>query len=196
MMEMKKKIGIGLTAVIALAVLTGSVVVYSTFRQVGKVQYTILGTPDPAFLNPDTELTCFMVYWDDMVTHYDNVTNTYDAPVRIAIQVEKANSPDAAVRIWGGNVSKLKAMYQEASKDHMLSHEIYGNFLWSSQPKYMDIAYRTTGDRYHRNGWYIFTSSPSFPFPRQGSDYGEFFLSDDGLLMPVERQCEAFNCCP
>lgn len=133
-----------------------------------------------------------MIYWDNVITYYDKHTEEFDKPVNISLYVGKAESPDDIVAKWASNVGKLKKIYTDTTKRYHFHHLLYGNFLWSNRPKTIQLKYRTLKEGYSRDGWYIFTASTSLS--EGGHDYGEFFLSDDGVLMPAERTTTLLSC--
>lgn len=103
--------------------------------------------------------------------------------------VGKPQSADDVIDKWANNVNKLEKKYI----DEYASEELYGNFLWSDSPMELTLRYRTPKEGYEKEGWYIFTRSASSL--QEGFDYGEFFLSNDGYLMPAVRTCAKITCC-
>jgi hypothetical protein len=151
----------------------------------GELKYTIIEPPDTEALK--NYMPCLMVYWD-------NTTTAFNEPVNVSIYVGKAKSADDAVDKWANNVAKLERMYKNIAK-HKVSFrsDLYGNFLWSAKPQKIKIKYRTSKEGYSKDGWYIFTFSRSLT---REDFYGEFFLSNDGILMPATLACTIINCCP
>ena len=165
---MKKKYKIGVIVLVAVIIISGGILIWYYFTQSDRLEYTVIEKPDDEML--EIYAPCLMEYWDD-----------------VSVYVGKAKSPDDVVDKWASNVGKLKEIYRDA-----YYYNIYGNFSWTNRPKTLQIKYRTSREGYSRDGWYIFTSSPSFL--EEGNDYGEFFLSDDGMLMPAVRATALLSC--
>ncbi|MDP2924146.1 MAG: hypothetical protein Q8O30_10585 [Candidatus Omnitrophota bacterium] len=146
-------------------------------RQIGKLKYTVEAY-EPKYWKAENLNTCTLTY-------YDNINlNAIDKGElsNISVYVGKTKSPKDVVKKWANNVAKLKKQYEDATKGKWISGELYGNFLWTNRPTYIRLRYRTSKDNYARNGWYIFTSSPHFSLFDKDPGYGQFFLSDDGIL--------------
>ena len=190
---MEKKIKSGLIVIIIGIILLGGFLIWNNYRQIGNLQYTVIELPEAKILEMYT-MPCMMIYWDDVRVYYDKTTKGFvNKTISISVDVGKPESPNDVIDKWTHNVAKLERMYKDAFKQYDLYDSLYGNFLWSKHPKIIELKYRTSNEGYSRDGWYIFTSSPSFL--EEGRDYGEFFLSDNGVLMPVERTCTTI-CCP
>lgn len=108
--------------------------------------------------------------------------NPFEYLDKISIFVGKANNAQKAIDKWAQNVYVLEQKY----KDVLKGNGLYGNFCWNEQTPCIEIRHRTREQKYPRNGWYIFTSSTCPPHKGE-VDYGEFFLSDEGELMPAMR---------
>jgi hypothetical protein len=186
---MKNKSKIVRVLIIAGAVLIVVLLLWNGPQQSEKLEYTIVELSEGDI---SENRTCLMIYWDEVIAYYDTDTGEYNIPVDISVKTEKPESPAGAVDIWANNVGKLGRIYKDATERYQFYHELYGNFSWSDRPDIIQIKYRTTREGYSRDGWYIFTESP---LPSGGgSDYGEFFLSGKGVLMPAERATSLENC--
>ncbi|MFA5338090.1 MAG: hypothetical protein WC330_07140 [Candidatus Omnitrophota bacterium] len=144
-------------------------------RQIGRLRYIV--EPHKEHLKSEN-FPCVLTYYDNInlnATDRNELSN-------ISVYTGKTNSPEDVIKKWADNVAKLKKQYEDATYGKWISGELYGNFLWTNRPKYIRLRYRTSKDNYARNGWYILTSSPRFSLFDKDSDYGEFFLSDDGIL--------------
>jgi len=187
---MKKKSKIALVVIIAGVVLIVVLLLWNSSGQSDKLEYTIVELPEGDI--SEMNAPCLMIYWDDVIAYYDTATSEYDIPVDISVYVGGAESPADVVDKWADNVGQLGKMYKDATERYQFYHELYDNFSWRNRPDIIQIKYRTTREGYSRNGWYIFTESVSLF--GEGSDYGEFFMSDKGVLMPAERATSLLNC--
>jgi len=168
---MDKRIKFALIAAVIVIALVSGFLIYGNFGQIGGLQYTVIEPPTDERLEMYA-VPCTMEYWDNVSVH-----------------VGKAESPDDVVEKWTGNVAQLEKMAMEAG----LGEELYGNFTWSRTLEKIELRYRTARELYSRDGWYIFTFSSSFLV---NEDYfGQFFLSNDGVLMPAVQTCTVI-CCP
>ena len=189
---MEKKIKIGLIIITIGIILLCSFIILDNYRQIGKLQYTVIELPEAKSLEMYAK-PCMMIYWDNVTAYYDKATEEFDKPVSISLGVGNVESPEDVVDKWTNNVAKLERIYKDSSNRYEFHYALCGTFLWSNKPKTIKLSHRTSeGGYYLRDGWYIFTKSPSLL--EEGNNNGNFFLSDEGMLMPVQLIDSRLSC--
>jgi len=101
----------------------------------------------------------------------------------LSIRAGKAASPQEAVAIVRSNVQRLGGLYSKG----VSGGSPYTYFVgWG--PKVF-VRHRGQKEMYQRQGWYVLATDSD------GLVKGEFFLSDNGVLVPVTRHCTRIECC-
>jgi hypothetical protein len=179
--KMKKK---NISAIIIFLAIVGiPFTVYAQTKKNNQIQYKVIEYPTKMKELYDIRYNSF-VYFDNIETVFSSEENP--EYVKISIFVGKADTAEEAIDKWAQNVHKLELYYKDILKNHLPSPELYGNFCWSKEISCIEIRYRTKKEKYPRDGWYISTSS-HFPPHNENVDYGEYFLSDEGVLIPVMK---------
>ncbi|MFH0862962.1 MAG: hypothetical protein V1875_08040 [Candidatus Altiarchaeota archaeon] len=101
----------------------------------------------------------------------------------LALYAGKAASADEAVELVKKNIRRLKVAYSEKVKEGTSPDYPLG---WGRK---VFVKYRTQREKYQRNGWYVTASDD------EGLILGEYYLSDEGLLMPAIQTCTRIGCC-
>ena len=124
-------------------------------------------------------LPCFMEYGDNMTTCHGETKN-------VSLMVGKANTANEAVYKVKDNLGRLKAIYSRQTTGVCFS-SWGGDWLgWTSR---IFVKHRGEKEKYKRSGWYITA------LDKDGGVQGDFFLSDDGILMPAQQTCTREGCC-
>ncbi|MFH0861757.1 MAG: hypothetical protein V1875_01890 [Candidatus Altiarchaeota archaeon] len=138
-------------------------------------EITVMEPPPGSF----QVLPCVLEYGDNMTTYSGGTIN-------VSLNAGKAESVKDAVYKVKENLGRLKTLYSEETGGECFG--IWGcDWVgWSSR---IFVKHRTTKEKYGRDGWYITA------LDKDGAIMGEFFLSDEGILMPAQQTCTRVGCC-
>jgi hypothetical protein len=102
---------------------------------------------------------------------------------QLAVSAGRASTPAEAVAKTKAKLKEIGRLYESlASGGDYLGYPIgWGGRIY--------VRRRGPAEKYSRSGWYIAAQASD------GSAAGEFYLSDDGQLMPAKRTCTRIDCC-
>ena len=122
-----------------------------------------------------SDITCTMIYGDNVETFSgEKIDLSFDAGKGLNAQ----DALDKTLSNW----PKIDMEYKKNMG------ELTVNFAtdWDER---VFMKHRTSAEGYERNGWYTTIIN------NEGIVRGEFFLSDDGKIMPAMRTCTRIDCC-
>jgi hypothetical protein len=157
------------------ALLLACVVLFS-YSQFRAEEITV--EPSPTDLPDSFILPCQMAYGDDITDASDR------RRINVSLWAGQAGNPDEAVTIIRKNRIILKTTYEELTEGRALSQSLF--LEWADR---LFVKHRGEKEKYQRSGWYLTALDD------EGGVMGDFFLSDEGVLMPVSRICQRSECC-
>lgn len=156
----------------------------------GKTFEEVCGGIGKQWLPSSNKLNYKVIKWED-VQSFLGASEPYCAITyfdTVSFHIGQTMSADEAVEVWSANVEKLEPLYRKYSEAENLRRMLmYNNFLWSNTPDNLEIRYRKKEHGYEHEGWYFATM--------KGKLLGEFFLSNEGYLMPAIQTCSRVECC-